>query len=223
MASSEPILATFTFKEVYFPNGCLEQVPAAIALNSMLLQNPKGPGRMEGWHFQLHTPGSLDHSEVSACLCSSPSCVTRSVVGWLVFVDPPVSKTRGGDRGAQGSSGELPDCRWRTGKESACQCKRHRDAGSISGSGRAPGVGNGNPLQYSCPEISMDRGNWWDTVHRVTKSRTTAERLSSLRSSDSRDLSDAYHMEPSSLPFQVESGHVYLSNSLLPPPLPIKL
>ena len=98
-----------------------------------------------------------------------------------------------------------------------------RDAGSISGSGRAPGVGNGNPLQYSCPEISMDRGNWWDTVYRVTKSRTMTERLSSLRSSDSRDLSDTYHMEPSSLPFRVESGHGYLCNSLLPPPLPIRL
>ena len=35
------------------------------------------------------------------------------------------------------------------------------DAGSIPGSGRSPGVGNGNPLQYSCLKNSMDRGAWW--------------------------------------------------------------
>ena len=36
-----------------------------------------------------------------------------------------------------------------------------RDVGSIPESGRSPGIGNGNPLQYSCLENSMDRGNWW--------------------------------------------------------------
>ena len=46
-----------------------------------------------------------------------------------------------------------------------------RDAGLISGSGRSPGVGNGNPLQDPCLENSMDRGAWWATVHGVTKSR----------------------------------------------------
>ena len=35
--------------------------------------------------------------------------------------------------------------------------------------GRSPGGGHGNPLQYSCPENSMDRGDWWATVHRVAK------------------------------------------------------
>ena len=40
-----------------------------------------------------------------------------------------------------------------SGKESTCQCRRHeRDSGSIPGLGRSPGVGNGNPLQYSCLE-----------------------------------------------------------------------
>ena len=47
-----------------------------------------------------------------------------------------------------------------------------RDVGSISGSGRSPGVGNGNPLQYSGLENPMDRGAWQGTVHRVTKSWT---------------------------------------------------
>ena len=46
------------------------------------------------------------------------------------------------------------------------------DAGSIPGSGRSPGVGNGNLLQYSCLENSTERGVWWATVHRVAKSQT---------------------------------------------------
>ena len=42
----------------------------------------------------------------------------------------------------------------------------------IPGSGRSPREGNGNPLQYSCLENSLDRGAWWATVHRVAKSWT---------------------------------------------------
>ena len=54
------------------------------------------------------------------------------------------------------------------GKESAC----NQDLVLIPGSGRSPGGGNGNPLQYSCLENSMDRGAWLSTVHGVTKSQT---------------------------------------------------
>ena len=43
------------------------------------------------------------------------------------------------------------------------------EAGSISGSGRSPGGGNGNPLSYSCLENLLDRGAWQATVHKVTK------------------------------------------------------
>ena len=43
---------------------------------------------------------------------------------------------------------------------------------SIPGSGRSPGEGNGNPLQYSCLENPMDGGAWWAVVHGVAKSRT---------------------------------------------------
>ena len=46
-----------------------------------------------------------------------------------------------------------------------------RDMGLIPGSGRSPGGEKGNPLQYSCLENSMDRGAWWATVDRVTKSQ----------------------------------------------------
>ena len=54
-------------------------------------------------------------------------------------------------------------------KESACNTG---DPGSIPGSGRSPGEGNGNPLQYSCLENLMGGGAWWATVHGVAKSRT---------------------------------------------------
>ena len=51
-------------------------------------------------------------------------------------------------------------------KASACNAG---DLGSIPGSGRSPGEGNGNPLQYFCLENPMDRGAWWATVHGVTR------------------------------------------------------
>ena len=47
-----------------------------------------------------------------------------------------------------------------------------RDVGLIPGSGRSPGEGNGNSLQCSCLENSVDRGAWETVVHRVAKSRT---------------------------------------------------
>ena len=52
------------------------------------------------------------------------------------------------------------------------------DTGSIPGSGRSPGEGNGNPLQYSCLENPIDRGARWATFHGVTKSRTRLKWLS---------------------------------------------
>ena len=54
-------------------------------------------------------------------------------------------------------------------KESACNAG---DSGLIPGVGRSPGEGNGNPLQYSCLENSMDREAWWATVHGATDSWT---------------------------------------------------
>ena len=57
---------------------------------------------------------------------------------------------------------------WLRGKESACNAE---DAGLIPGSGRSPGGGRDDPIQYSCLENPMDRGAWRATVHEVTKSR----------------------------------------------------
>jgi len=47
-----------------------------------------------------------------------------------------------------------------------------QDTHSISGSGRSPEEGHGNPLHYSCLENPMDRGAWWAMVHRVTECQT---------------------------------------------------
>ena len=63
-------------------------------------------------------------------------------------------------------------------KESACNAG---DSGSIPGLGRSLGEGNGNPLQYSCLENSMDRGAWWATVHGVAMSQTNTFTLDRLR------------------------------------------
>ena len=63
-------------------------------------------------------------------------------------------------------------------KTSACNTG---DLGSIPGSGRSPGEGNGNPPQYSCLENPMDGGAWWATVHGVAKSWTWLSNFTSLK------------------------------------------
>ena len=74
------------------------------------------------------------------------------------------------------------------GKESAYSVG---NLGSIPGSGRSPGEVNGNPLQYSCLENSMDRGTWGDKVHGVTKSQT--------RLSDYHSLTQTLYIKKKSL------------------------
>jgi len=58
------------------------------------------------------------------------------------------------------------------GKESTCNAGDTEDLGLIPGSGRSPGGGNGNPLQYSCLEDPMDREAWHAEIHGVAKSWT---------------------------------------------------
>ena len=79
-----------------------------------------------------------------------------------------VSLRRGQRKNRGGASGEdLP-----------ANAKDIRDPRLIPGSGRSPGGGNGNPLQYSCLGNPMDRGAWQATVHRVTKNQTWLKQLS---------------------------------------------
>ena len=74
-----------------------------------------------------------------------------------------------------------PEGEWQPGFPGGSEVKASAsnagDLGSIPGSGRSSGEGNGNTLQHSCLENPMDGGAWWATVHGVTKSRT---RLSDL-------------------------------------------
>ena len=58
---------------------------------------------------------------------------------------------------------------WLSGKESSCSARDTGDMGSISGSGRSPGEGNGNPLQYSYLENPTDRDAWQTTVYGVAR------------------------------------------------------
>ena len=57
-------------------------------------------------------------------------------------------------------------------REPACNAGDAGDMGSIPASGRSPGEGHGNPVQYSCLENPMDRETWWATDHGIAKSQT---------------------------------------------------
>ena len=59
---------------------------------------------------------------------------------------------------------------WLSGEESACNAG---DTDSITGTGRSPGGGNGNPVQYTCLGNFMDRGAWWATVQGIAKESDT--------------------------------------------------
>ena len=78
-----------------------------------------------------------------------------------------------------GSTGEGPPPRWLSGKEPACHAG---DSSSISGSGRSPGGGNGNPCRYSCLGNPMDRGAWQSTFHGVSKESDMTLQLHNNRS-----------------------------------------
>ena len=66
------------------------------------------------------------------------------------------------------------------GSEGKASAYSAGDPGSIPASGRYPGEGNGNPLQYSCLENAMDGGAWWAAVHGIPKSHTQLSNFTSL-------------------------------------------
>ena len=82
--------------------------------------------------------------------------------------------------------------RWCIGKEFTCQCRTHRRQGLIPGSRRSSWGGNGNPLQYSCLENSMDKGALRTTIHRVTSSQTW---LSTHRHTDTQENKWGAHFQ----------------------------
>ena len=75
------------------------------------------------------------------------------------------------------------------GKESVCSAGDIGDMGSISGLGRSPGGGHGNPLYYSFLENPMDRLVWRTTVNGVAKSRTQLSDLSTREQWFNKDVS----------------------------------
>ena len=74
--------------------------------------------------------------------------------------------------------------------------------GLIPGSGRSPGEGNGNPLQYSCLENPMDRGAWGAIVHSIAKSQTPLKQLSTAQPLTDRKSTrlNSSHPNPSRMP-----------------------
>ena len=71
-----------------------------------------------------------------------------------------------------------------------------RDVGLIPGSGKSPGGGHGNPLQYTCIENPMIRGAWRATVHRIVKSQTLLKQLSTHTGTFTRHWPKLNHMAP---------------------------
>ena len=107
------------------------------------------------WHHWLNghefekTQGDGKQQGSLAC-CSSWGCKESDTVKWL--------------NNNKAILAEFP--RWLSSKESTCNAG---DMGLISGLGRSPGEGNGNPLQYSCLGNPMDRGAWRAIIHGVAK------------------------------------------------------
>ena len=98
-----------------------------------------------------------------------------------------------------------------SGKEPACQGRRHKRHGLDPGSGSSPRGGNGNPLQYSCQENPMHRGVWLATVHRVAKSQTRPNWLSTHRVYMSMPISQCI---PLSFPLCVYMFILYICVSI---------
>ena len=146
-------------------------------------QKPQGSAGAQGGHPKMHLHGILivlklrkkwsiyeGHSDPPLCLPELPESkksifhgkgICPACGGWRT---PLLLKT--GDPGPCSFFNVLPQ------RASPGGSVNIGGAGSIAESGRSPGEGNGNSLQYSCLGNAMDKGPWWATVHRLTKSQT---------------------------------------------------
>ena len=123
--------------------------------------------------FTILLPGG--HIRGLYCACLSAGCRCNSLIqkqrdsftlhAYFLFEFSPI---RGSWTAALGLVSEVGFPDGSAGEESTCNAG---DAGSIPGSGGAPGGRYGNPLQYSCLKNSMDRKAWRATIHEVTKSQ----------------------------------------------------
>ena len=121
-------------------------------------------GRLEKWAVRACPPSVT----LPSPLHTLPASLVMSVGCWKSVPRLGTRKPRGHARTR--ALGVFPGVT--SGEEPACQHRRLRDMGSISGSGRSHGGGNDSPLQFSCLENPTDRGAWGTTVHGVTKSQT---------------------------------------------------
>ena len=108
---------------------------------------------------------------------------------------------------------DLPKTRWGLSQVALpASAGDARDAGSIPGSGRALREGNGNPLQHSCLENSMDRRAWWATIRGIGKSQTQlsthacADKIKWLNQGHSRHFGGRAQMERESSDFVLLSS-----------------
>ena len=95
-----------------------------------------------------------------------------------------------------------------------------RDMGSIPESGRTPGGGHGNPLQYSCLENPVDREAWRATVHRVTKSQTRLKQLSMQAPEKAPPFCNSSTAPFSGLLFSLPSTTYTLKRTFFPTDIP---
>ena len=123
------------------------------------------------FHFSLSCTGEGNGNPLQCSCLENPR---DGGAWWPAVCGVAQSQTRLKWLSSSSSSPSLGLPRLHHGKESAYQCRRRKRCSSISES-RSSGVKNGNPLQYSGLEYSMDKGAWWATFHGVTKSQTVTE------------------------------------------------
>ena len=109
------------------------------------------------FHFLLSCIGEGNGSPLQCSCLENPR---DGGAWWAAVYGVTQSRTRL-KRLSSSSSSVYIYPRWLSSKKSVCNAGDAPDSGSIPGLGRSPGAGNGNPLQDSCLENSMDRGAWW--------------------------------------------------------------
>ena len=115
----------------------------------------------------------MDGTELVCKAFISKSLCTTYVVLWPLWQEPIRRKGTRNYFGGGGGGCHTMQLIWvLVVKNLSANVGDIRDAGSIPGSGRPPGGGNGNPLRYCCLENPMDREAWWATVQRVENSQT---------------------------------------------------
>ena len=154
-----------TFQEGFILSACkyyeltakIKSLDTRVSLEKTARSGNTGPNNphgnnplLSGWGFQSATVLPFPHTSPTQRLREDQSHSFTSPVWPLGAFGLDSCMGRGFPGGT-------------SGKEPACQCRWHRDASLVPWSGRSPGGGHGNPLQYSCLKNLIDRGAWWVT------------------------------------------------------------